>query len=95
MSSNIECTVGDLKAVMIFDAGLSKEELATIKFQMYLDKGDGVVQKARELCDGNVFLEWLHLYNIDPHSGMAAQIEMGIPITVPEGTVRFVRIEPK
>ncbi|NRB81579.1 MAG: hypothetical protein HRU38_23450 [Saccharospirillaceae bacterium] len=84
--ANEAVTVANLKVPIIWDGGLSDAELGDIQFELYLNG-----QKGNHLLNGHDFLNWLSMYDVNPSSVNACQIEIGVPTDVPEGTVRFVR----
>ncbi len=84
--SNASVTVANLKTPVIWDAELSDAELDEIKFELFVNG-----QKGNQLLNGHGFLNWLSMYDVNPSSVNASQIEIGVPIDVPEGTIRWVR----
>jgi hypothetical protein len=89
----VKVTAQELVKSYIFDNTLSEEEKASVKFELYIENEYGE-QKANSLLNYDDFMEWISMYGIEQSSILAAKVECGFPVEVPEGTVRFIRVSP-
>jgi hypothetical protein len=79
--------LGEAKKLTVISARATTEQLELMTFEFYLNG-----YKASKTLNGNDFVDWLNVYNIDSLEYTTEKARSGIEIEVPEGIAKWIAI---